>query len=189
MFDPKIYGDAFAPLIEPDRLDPLDAGHPDEAVRPALEGLTLENAFAPHRITDESMGRLCLAGLWLHHDFLDQCHRIAQSVATTSGSYWHALMHRREGDFWNSKYWFRHVGRHPVYPPLAKEAAALARAAEGDRASAFIASQSDWDPAAFVDLCEASIQGGAPHQMLCRRIQQREWRLLFDHCYRRAIGT
>jgi hypothetical protein len=188
MYDPKTYGSAFASLIEPDRLNPLDAGTPAEAVRPALERLTLEDAFAPHLLTDTSMGRLCLAGLWLHHDFLDECHRIAQSVATSTGSYWHALMHRREGDFWNSKYWFRQVGRHEVYGVLA-EAAALARAPVPDRAGDFIVSQGAWDPAAFVDLCEASLQGRAPHQTLCRRIQQREWQLLFDHCYRRAIGA
>src|SRR5256885_982720 len=44
-----------------------------------------------------------LAGLWLWHDFLGESHKIAQSLATPSGSMWHAIMHRREGDFSNSK--------------------------------------------------------------------------------------
>jgi hypothetical protein len=189
MFEPKSYGAAFAPLIDPERLNPLDAGSPDEAVRAAIDALSVDAAFAPYVVQDSSMARLCLAGLWFHHDCLDECHRISQAVATTSGNYWHALMHRREGDFWNSKYWFRQVGRHPIQPSLSRDAAALAQAAGPDRASEFLVTQGQWDAAAFVDLCEASLQGRVPHRMLCRRIQQREWQLLFDHCYRHAIGA
>src|SRR4051794_32254466 len=47
---------------------------------------------------------LLVAGLWLWHDWLDESHRISQRVETADGSYWHAIMHRREGDFSNSKY-------------------------------------------------------------------------------------
>ena len=42
--------------------------------------------------------------------------------------------------------------------------------------------------AAFVDLCEASVSGRAAAESLCRRIQQREWELLFDHSFRHAAG-
>src|SRR5262245_21627515 len=47
-----------------------------------------------------------LAGLWLYHDWLDESHRISQSLDTPTGSFWHAIMHRRERDFSNSKYWY-----------------------------------------------------------------------------------
>src|SRR3954447_17397484 len=40
-----------------------------------------------------------LAGLLLWHDCLDRSHEISQSISSESGSYWHAIMHRREGDF------------------------------------------------------------------------------------------
>ena len=39
------------------------------------------------------------AGIWLYVDDLDQSHRVSQTVHTPTGSYWHAIMHRREGDF------------------------------------------------------------------------------------------
>src|SRR5689334_18276195 len=44
-----------------------------------------------------------LAGLWLWHDYLDESHRICQALETETGALWHAIMHRREGDFSNSK--------------------------------------------------------------------------------------
>jgi hypothetical protein len=37
-------------------------------------------------------------------------------------------------------------------------------------------------------LCEASRTGKFPAEMLCRKIQLREWQLLFDYCFRRAVG-
>src|SRR5277367_1162697 len=37
-----------------------------------------------------------LAGLWLWHDWLDQSHEISQSLHSATGSFWHAIMHRRE---------------------------------------------------------------------------------------------
>ena len=63
-------------------------------------------------------GEVLRAGaLWLH-GFLDESHSIAQGIPSAEGSYWHALMHRSEGDFSNSKYWYRRVGRHAIFPDL-----------------------------------------------------------------------
>ncbi len=53
-----------------------------------------------------------LAGLWLYVDELDQSHQVSQGIHTVEGSLWHGIMHRREGDFWNSKYWFGKAGKN-----------------------------------------------------------------------------
>ncbi|QNK56657.1 hypothetical protein [Paenibacillus sp. PAMC21692] len=56
-----------------------------------------------------------MAGLHLRNDSLDRSHSYAQQIEDdATGSYWHAIMHRMEQDFWNSKYWFRQAGRHSV---------------------------------------------------------------------------
>jgi hypothetical protein len=55
--------------------------------------------------------RACLqAGLWLYVDDLDRSHLISQELHSIEGALWHAVMHRREGDFGNSKYWLREAG-------------------------------------------------------------------------------
>ena len=80
---------------------------------------------------DADMAACCVAGVWLLHDYLDESHRISQGIDTPSGSFWHGILHRREGDYSNAKYWFRHVGRYDVFDLLGQRAAELA-AIRGD---------------------------------------------------------
>jgi hypothetical protein len=184
-FNPTFYAPVIAELLREPRLPPLDGGTPNRAARARLEALASDNAFAPYRIRDHSMADACRAGLWLYHNFLDEAHKISQELHTPTGSYWHALMHRREPDFDNAKYWFRRVGTHPIYEPLHQ--AAAESAVDVPSSAAFLRTQSAWDPFAFVDLCAAAWTGRAPCAELCRQIQKREWELLFDWCYRQAI--
>lgn len=111
------------------------------------------------------------AGLWLRFDFLDESHRISQEdEGHPDRDIWHAIMHRREPDAFNSKYWWRRVGPHPVLAELAAEAATI-----GYRYTT---------PEAFVDLCEKVRDTGTPQEELAKRVQELEWRLLFAHCTR-----
>ena len=135
------------------------------------------------------MATTCLAGLWLRHDFLDESHRISQDMENPTGSFWHGIMHRREGDFGNAKYWFRRVGRHSIFQPLALYSRGLAANGKAPPAANYLISQTDWDPFAFVDLCQRAQTGDPSLVALAKGIQQREWELLFDHCYRQAIGV
>ena len=187
-FDPRSYSPVLQELLKEKRLNSLGPGTPHNAVRSQLSALKTHQAFTPHKIIDENMADACLAGIWLYHDFLNESHQISQSIPSATGSYWHAIVHHREGDFWNSKYWFRRVEKHPVFEPLHQEAARLAEEAKLDQSAAFLKKQTAWDPFAFVDLCEAQVNSQSPTEMLCRKIQQREWELLFDHCYRKTIG-
>ncbi len=187
-FDSSRYGAAFAALLSPDRLNLLDAGRPDKDYLPQLEALLEPAAFAPHAVRDENMATACRAAMYLYHDFLDESHALSQDLHTPEGSYWHGILHRREPDFDNAKYWFRKVGTHPIFGPLRDEAARLA-AAKPDTAAGFLIDQPQWDPLAFVDLCEAVLAERAGYMHLCQLIQRREWELLFDHCYRAATGA
>ena len=108
-FNPTHYGSAVAELLATPRLAPLGPGTPDETLRPKLQVLDLPP--------------LCRAGLWLYFDFLDESHRSSQEIETPDGSFWHAIMHRREPDAENSKYWWRRVGKHPVLSRLVEESA------------------------------------------------------------------
>lgn len=185
-FNPQAYGPALAPLVDVDRRRELGPGSPDLARRDELRRLTLEAAFAHAKLMSPQMGRLCLSGVWLLHDFLDESHAISQDVGSASGSYWHGVMHRRELDYSNAKYWFNRVGEHPVFGPLREAARELAR--DAPPAAAFLAAQEEWDARRFVDLCQAVV-GDPSGEDLCREIARREWELLFDYCYRAAVGA
>jgi hypothetical protein len=187
-FDPKHYGPIFNELLQEEHLMPFGPGTPNLKVRSALDALTLETAFAPQKVVDPDMAQACLSAMWLYHDFLDESHQISQSISTVEGSYWHGIMHRREPDFSNSKYWFRRVGEHPIFGPLRQAAPALVSATGKHESTVFLLSQPSWDPFAFIDLCEACAKRHSPAEMLCRQIQKCEWQLLFDYCYHHAIG-
>jgi hypothetical protein len=181
--DKTQYGPVFADLLREPRLAPLGPGTPNASAGSLLRQMTLERAFETVRDVDKDKARCCLSGIWLYHDFLDEAHTICQEIETPDGSYWHAIMHRREPDFSNSKYWFRRVGTHAVFEPLRIAAGELATGIKD--APGWLLKSSTWDPLAFVDLCERCNTGNL--SMLCRQIAQREWELLFDYCYYQGI--
>ncbi len=182
-FSPQSYGPAVRALLEPRRLADLGPGTPNQTARAAIEALTDASLFLGQPVVDPEMAAACRAGLWLYHDFLDRSHQISQDLDTPTGSFWHAIMHRREGDFSNAKYWFHRVGQHAVFTPLAQAARTLAADAIMPVQQTFLATQTAWDPLQFVDLCQRVIGSGSPQESLCQRIQLREWELLFDFCH------
>jgi hypothetical protein len=187
--NPNSYAPAIATLLETKGSNDLGPGKPQADVRPALARLTPDSVCAPRPIKDNDMARACLAALWLRHDFLDESHRISQDIETPTGSFWHGIMHRREGDFGNAKYWFRRVGKHPVFAPLSQSARELATTGKASPAAGYLTGQTEWDPFAFVDLCQRAQSGEQSLQALAKDIQLQEWELLFDYCYQQAIDA
>lgn len=186
-FNSKNYGDVFSEFILDDRLMSLDSGSPNKKFQKKLNNLKIRDTFANHKIVDANMASMCLAGICLLHDYLDKSHKICQSVFTLEGSYWHGILHRREGDYYNSKYWFGQVGKHPVFKPLQQTAVEAASKFEQNEFMQFLSEQKKWNPMAFVDLCAETVMNNSQNEFLCRKIQQYEWSILFDYCYRAAI--
>jgi hypothetical protein len=173
------------PLLAPEQLMELGPGSPNLAVQPLLQELQRE---LPKKTKERDCALACLAGLWLYHNFLDESHAISQDLDTLEGSYWHAILHRREPDYGNAKYWFRRVPKHRVFTELCADAMTLTRDAGALAGSEYLLRQQSWDAAAFVDLCASAARGGEALATLCRRIQQREWERLFAFCHERAFG-
>lgn len=138
-----------------------------------------------------------LAGLWLLHGDADASHRQSQSIEDEGrhrcGNFWHAIMHRQEPDYGNSKYWFRRVGQHPVLPELARRADELIAADGSESASRWrvkLGTPNGWNASAFVDWCEAAARETDARQInLIRRIQAVEMHLLLRASFEDATRS
>jgi hypothetical protein len=175
------YGASIAALLDGVPPAALSVSQPNEKFRPALAALTPENLLAAtgKPVRDREMARCCLAGLWLRHDFFDESHALSQDIATPSGSFWHAILHRREPDYGNARYWFRRVGAHPIFSELNQAV----------QAAGWPASPK-WDASALVDAVEkaARLPHNHPAVQLSVKIQQLEWELLFAFCWQHAVS-
>lgn len=169
--DPRRYGSNVAMLLQQPAPDGLNHAAPVAALEKTLAALTLPP--------------VCHAALWLRFDFGERGHGIVQGLSGPDASYWHAIHHRREPDPDNAKYWFRRAGSHPIFPELLLSSAALGN---GSAAARKVAAWKAWDAFGFVDFCTAHAADGSPDEAFCKAVQQREWALLFDHCFHAAPG-
>jgi hypothetical protein len=103
------------------------------------------------------------AGLWLYVDELDRSHRISQGLGDQTGAFWHAIMHRREGDFGNSKYWFSRTGHHPAMDNIA-----------------------GYDAKDFLKRAEKAYDSGRNDDPDLADLQREEWARLFEWCARES---
>ena len=145
-------------------------GSPNPQVRPTLEKLTTVELF-PDGNSDRQLAQCCLSGIWLLHNFLDESHSISQQIQSPEGSFWHAIMHRLEGDFSNSKYWYRSVGQHPVFETIVESINRPLGA--------------DWTPFDFVDQCQTESRQSKPSAEM-KETAWIEWKSLFEYCFKNA---
>ena len=114
-------------LLARDPLPPLVPSQVyDAALTPEIEAVT-----APD---------LVKIGLHLLNDDLAASHALSQQQeGEPLADYWHAIIHRREGDYGNSRYWFGRAGR--------------------SQALAEVYGQDPNAPTAFVECCRAVGRG------------------------------
>lgn len=168
---------------------PLKPGGPaDRSTDDTIGGLLAEAGGNPDALA-------VVSGLLLWNGNLDRSHTISQGIENPTGSYWHGIMHRMEGDYWNAKYWFRRVGRHPAMSRLHEAAQKPladfrpgAGAAEAERLIGKLAGAGEWDPFLFVDAVEAQVEGrgGKEARALLEELQHLEMSVLLKYCLERV---
>ena len=128
------------------------------------------------------------SGLWLLFDNFEESHAIAQNLGTPSGSYWHGILHRREGDAENAKYWMARCNEHPILPDLLKDACEIAAASGGPKSALLtqFEAMTVWDGAKFTDRCVTASDAQTVQTLL--EIQRREWQLLFNYSFLKAFA-
>lgn len=128
------------------------------------------------------------AGLFCLHDYLDESHQYSQSVQSQgihrAGDYWHHIMHRREPDYSNAKYWSRVVGYHPLHDRLPEVVQPLFDLEHGDLVEHWknqLLQNQRWSLNAFVDCCADCAATQNPElNKIARMIQWLEMQLLLQ---------
>jgi hypothetical protein len=168
-------------IVTEDAIGRFPCSEPQTEMLDSLSDSNQALLFGSSDVVDPEMAQCCESGLWLLFGFLNQSHEISQSIHNAEGSYWHAIMHRLEGDFSNSKYWYHQVGDHSVLDAIGLVAGDLE--AGGADIGALVDASMTFSPDLYVNFCQRNSESE-----IARKLQQIEWQCLFQHCYVSAIG-
>ena len=191
---PSAIADVIQKLTADNPLPPLvPQQEASEALTAALQAASTDALFEGQNVKDTTFADAIKSGLLLWNDALDASHTISQGLANATGSYWHGIMHRREPDYSNAKYWFGRVGTHAIFPEIRERALALYNeTSEPSEALASIgktiSDNAAWDAAQFIDWCQAAESASEPDVVrFLQQVQAEEIRLLLAYSYRNAV--
>lgn len=120
---------------------------------------------------------LVRGGLFYAIDAIHEAHKFFQDAPGDLGAYWHGMMHRREGDFDNARYWFRRAGALPCFAAMHRTAGEF---------SADMARQPSWDPYLLTGECERARFGAEENGVALALLQRAEFAGVFDYTWRQS---
>ncbi len=164
--------------------EPPDLGQGPRANVKPYPLLTEEvSLFLAHRQIDSNRADRLRAAALLYNDHHDEAHDIVQEMTDIDGALIHGILHRREPDYWNAKYWFRRFVAHPAHVALGRRLAALAKTPDEAAQARALTLPGAFDPFEFVDACEsaAKLPSTDPTTIWLRRVQHAEFEELVNH--------
>ncbi|HCU86842.1 MAG TPA: hypothetical protein DGP39_04885, partial [Verrucomicrobiales bacterium] len=160
-------------LFDTPSLPGLGPERRDEALSLNACHRQIEQALKSLDATPQANQLLSSAAL-LWHDHLDPSHTISQDIHDADGSLLHGIMHRREPDYPNAKYWFNRTGPHSVFEGLPERCqsflteTSLRGLAEGN-----------WDAIEMVDAVSRTSKNTTDYTLL-QRVQAEEITALLE---------
>lgn len=180
--DPSLWGPEAKRIVDLSNLPPIgpDGPTPNKQIPPA----TLQQKLFAHTPTNNSLAQLAFtAGILLWQNELEASHEVSQNLHQCEGSFWHGIMHRREPDYSNAKYWFAKVGKHPVYEELLSWTQTNL-----PETATWLGLSQTWDANLLVDGCRQAAKTSHQHHASLQLICAAEALLLLDHCYQQATN-
>lgn len=120
------------------------------------------------------------AALMNYHDSLGETHALLRDLADPLVDYWRGIVHRREADFDNARIAFSRAGELSFFSMLHQAVS---------KSSPLFARQFGWDPYLFAGQCEQFKFGDWELQEELIEIQQIEFRVVFDHTWKRCVSA
>jgi hypothetical protein len=139
-------------------VDELFAALPLEVAMPELRPVVPSRELPSVRNLAALLDPMQLAALLIYVDELNGAHQLVQDDDSMTSAWLHAIIHRREGDFSNSLYWYGQAKAHPEISKLSQS------------------------PREFV---QAASKGGEDPALV--KLQREEWKLVFDYAVREGL--
>ncbi|RYG34397.1 hypothetical protein EON81_15680 [bacterium] len=117
----------------------------EEAMPRLVEG-SLQPVTGPLAVlaeeTAEGLPPAKQALVWLYIDDLERAHNLCQDDSSEMGSLLHAIVHRREGDFSNARYWLMRAGS--LADEQSKSLVERVKATRGDEPELLSRQREEW---------------------------------------------
>ena len=161
--------------------DLVVTGSGNEEARRRLSSTDVSRLIAG-KISDPQMAQAVACGVWLWHDALAEAHVIAQGLPSDTGSFWHGIVHRRQGDFANSRHWLERCRQHPARQAIGNQAALLLGELLADNRLLRL-TLDGWNAEYFVELVQQQHLRVDPEiAPVLVVLQLLEWRVLTEYC-------
>lgn len=148
---------------------------------PELDATRRPNTWTEAQIDDE-LGKFLKPASWgktrtiwarailrVWHDHLDEAHELVQDDPAGTGAWIHGIIHRREPDYSNARFWFRRVGEHPACAALARDVGSM----PGMTGSLVVGGR--WQPMSFISRVEKALAGRDAMEIeVLKEVQARE---------------
>jgi hypothetical protein len=162
-------------------LDTPEVAHVTMKQRAGTRSLDDLNREMDKILADPALDRrycaLSRGAILLWHDHFEAAHQLAQDEENADGSLLHAIIHRREPDLSNARYWLRRVGNtHPSFGCITGKVKIALMGMGEDLLVKQIMPKDQWNPLAFVDLVEDALRReDAAYDQLLRQMQAAEF--------------